>query len=283
MTEMQRRIARARLLRREGKTYDEIRAVVGPVSDDRLQTWLAGIPRPPQTRRSHPLTQERRRARQLRVAGATYDEIAAELCVSKGSLSLWLRDLPVPARVKQRRAEHLRRMRGHGGGRSRERAQERMRARQARARARIGPISDRELFFTGVALYWAEGSKDKPWRRQGSVRITNSDADLLAIYLVWLDLLGIREDERVYTLSIHESANVLMHERWWQDTLGVPAANFRTATLKRHNANPRRYNTGDTYHGCLVIDVRRPAALYDAIAGWWQGIASGVIGERPAD
>jgi hypothetical protein len=50
MTAHQRRIARARLLRRDGKTYAEIRAVVGDVSDDRLKTWLAGIPRPPATR-----------------------------------------------------------------------------------------------------------------------------------------------------------------------------------------------------------------------------------------
>jgi hypothetical protein len=65
MTEHQRRIVRARLLRRQGKTYDEIRAVTGR------------IPRPPQTHRSHPLTAERRPARQLRTAGATYDETAA--------------------------------------------------------------------------------------------------------------------------------------------------------------------------------------------------------------
>jgi hypothetical protein len=165
MTDMQRRIARARLLRREGKTCDEIRAVVGSVSDDSLQAWLVGIPRPPATRRSHPLIHERRRARQLRVAGATYDEIAAQLCVSKGSLSLWLRDLPVPARVRLRRAEHLRRIRGNGGGKNRDGVRQRMLDRQARARACIGAVSDRELFVIGAALYWAEDSKDKPWRR----------------------------------------------------------------------------------------------------------------------
>ena len=164
---------------------------------------------------------------------------------------------------------------------TRARARERMKARQARARGLVGGVSDRELFFIGVALYWAEGSKDKPWRRQGAVRITNSDVDVLGVYLAWLDLLGIREDERVYTLSIHHSADVASHERWWQDALGLPAANFRRPFLKRHNANPGRYNTGDTYHGCLVIDVRKPAALYDAISGWWQG-TSGLIGNRLA-
>jgi hypothetical protein len=279
MTPLQRRIARARLLRREGKTYAEIRAVVGDVSHDRLQTWLVGIPRPRETRRSHALTAERRQARRLRMGGGTYDEIATELGVSKASLSLWLRDLPVPERVRERRAQHLRAMRGRGGGMTRERARERMLSRQARAEASIGSVLHRDLFVIGVALYWAEGAKDKPWRRQGNVQFTNSDVDVVAVYLAWLDLLGIRDDERVYTLSIHESADVAAQERWWQDTLALPAANFRRAVIKRHNAKPRRYNTQETYHGCLVINIRRPAALYDAIAGWWRGM-SGLIGKR---
>jgi hypothetical protein len=33
------RIGRARLLRRTGKTYDEIRRVVGPVRDETLAAW----------------------------------------------------------------------------------------------------------------------------------------------------------------------------------------------------------------------------------------------------
>jgi hypothetical protein len=47
MNDAQRTIARARLLRRTGKTYDEIRAALGisAVSDDRLKGWLRGISR----------------------------------------------------------------------------------------------------------------------------------------------------------------------------------------------------------------------------------------------
>jgi hypothetical protein len=275
MTDNQRRIARARLLRRGGKTYAEIRAVIGPVSDDRLQTWLVGIPRPPQTRRSHPLHEERRKARALRAGGATYGEIAAVLHVSKSSLSLWLRDLPVPERVRRRRAEHLRNMTSMGrGGATGAAARARMQVRQQCARQSIDGVAARELFFLGLGLYWAEGAKDKPWRRQGSVRMSNTDPNLLRVYLCWLDLLGIGEEERVYTLQIHESVDAWTQEQWWQRTLGVPAANFRRPVLKRHAPTTRRYNTGADYHGCLMVDVRRATALYDAIAGWWAGLAA---------
>ena len=284
MTPHQRRIARARLLRRDGKTYAEIRAVVGEVGDDRLKAWLAGIPRPPETRRTGKLVEERRLARRRRAAGATYDEIAFELGVSKASLSLWLRDLPVPERVRRRRVEQLRRIRGLGGRATRANAGWRMRSRQTQARTAIEAVSAHELFFVGLAIYWSEGSKDKPWQRHGRVKLTNSDADLIRIFLAWLDLLGIREDERTYRLSIHETADVAAQERWWQDQLTLDARSFRRATLKRHNPKPSRHNVGASYHGCLVVEVLRATALYDAITGWWRGLAEGVelgnLGDR---
>ena len=43
---------------------------------------------------------------------------------------------------------------------------------------------------------------------------------------------------------------------------------FRRPTLKRHNPKTIRKNTGDDYHGCLVIKVRRSASLYRQIDGW---------------
>ena len=38
-------------------------------------------------------------AREMRARGHTYDEIAAELGVSKGSVSLWVRDMPRTGRL----------------------------------------------------------------------------------------------------------------------------------------------------------------------------------------
>ena len=269
----QRTIARARLLRRTGKTYDEIRAALDMrISDDQLKAWLRGIPRPPETRRSRALVDERRTARRLRTGGATYDEIAAKLGVSKASLSLWLRDLPVPTRVEQRRLDHLERLRGRGGASTRRRAGERMRARQSAARQTLPVLTDRELFVAGLALYWSEGAKDKPWQRHGRVRFTNSDPDVVAVFLAWLRMLGVEGSECVYSLSIHESADAETNERWWQDRLGIPETLFRRPVLKRHNPRTVRRNIATDYHGCLVVEVRRSTALYDAIAGWWAGL-----------
>jgi hypothetical protein len=273
MDNRQRRIARARLLRRNGKAYAEIRAVIGSVDDETLRRWCKGIPRPRETHRSHPKIAERRRARQLRMAGATYPEIGDQLGVAQGSLSVWLRDLPVPDRARARRATNISRIHGRGGEKLRANAEARRLTRVRAAQASVEPVDDRTLFFVGLALYWAEGAKDKPWRRYGQVSLINSDLSVLALYLAWLDLLGIPEEARTYRLNIHETADVGLHEHWWASRLGIPLASFARASLKTHTPRTVRHNQGEYYHGCLVVNVRRCRSLYDAIDGWWQGLA----------
>ncbi|MER7202257.1 hypothetical protein CG723_27340 [Streptomyces sp. CB01635] len=102
----------------------------------------------------------------------------------------------------------------------------------------VGPLSDRELFLTGVALYWAEGAKSKPYRRSEVLQFINSDPEVV----------------------------------------GVDASVFSKPTIKKHNPRTVRKNTGENYHGCLVIYVRQSAELYRRMEGAWYGI---VLGARP--
>jgi hypothetical protein len=52
------------------------------------------------------------------------------------------------------------------------------------------------------------------------------------------------------------------------DVTQAHPAQFRNPTLKRHNPRTVRKNTGDDYHGCLRVDVRRSVDLYRKIEGW---------------
>lgn len=276
MNERDRRIARARLLRREGKTYAEIRAALGPVDDGILRAWLRGIPRPPETRRSHPHTALRRECRRLRARGFTYTEIAAATGASPGSISVWVRDVNVPSRerAERRRLEALR-----TSAQKRSRTAQRKRERQtALARSSIGPVSQQELFLLGVALYWAEGSKSKSYDLRERVTFINSDPQVIEVFLAWLRLLGVTAEECRFRVQIHESADVRAAERFWAAIAGVqPDALLRT-TVKRHKPKTNRLNVGDDYHGCLVISVLKSAELYRNIDGWWRGIHGQVSG-----
>lgn len=270
MDERSRRIARARLLRRDGKTYDEIRAVIGSVDDSTLRTWLRGIPRPPGTFRVHAKDALRRRCRELRRLGYTYSEIAELTGASAGSISPWVRDVePISRdRAERRRLAGLRRSARVRG----ELADRRRRFETDLAAARIGPLDDQSLFLVGVALCWAEGSKSKSYDIREDVRFVNSDPSIISVFMAWLRLVGVSLEHCGFRVAIHETADVAAAEHYWAQLVGVDHCRLFPTTIKRHRPTTNRLNTGEGYRGCLVVSVRRSAQLYRAIEGWWRGI-----------
>ena len=78
------------------------------------------------------------------------------------------------------------------------------------ASSTVGRVSDRELMLLGAVLYWAEGTKDKPYDRRERVAFINSDADVIVMFLRWLDVMHVPDEHRRYRISIHESADVTL-------------------------------------------------------------------------
>ena len=262
--------ARAVALRREGYSLRQIRDELQVHNKETLQRLVEGEPPPEWTKRPRAKDDLRERARELRKQGWTYNQIQAELGCSKSSVSLWVRDLPHPE--PQCTAEEQRARMNAGLARWHDsRAREREATKQA-ASAAIGELSDRELFIAGVALYWAEGSKDKPYRRTEVLQFINSDPNVIRLFLRWLELLEVTRDRLTLRVSIHETADVEAAEQYWADIVGVDVDAFSKATLKKHNPRTVRKNTGSTYHGCLTIYVRQSAELYRRMEGAWYGI-----------
>ena len=222
-----------------------------------LQRLVEGEPPPEWTKRPRAKDDLRERARELRKQGWTYNQIQAELGCSKSSVSLWVWDLP-PPEPKCTPEEQRARM---NAGLARLRAsQDREREETKRAAAAaIGELSDRELFIAGVALYWAEGTKDKPHARREGVEFVNSDPGVIEVFLAWPDLLGVTRDRLRCRVMIHESADVDAAEHYWSDLVGIDRSLLGKATLKKHNPTTVRKNTGDAYRGCLAIKVRQGA------------------------
>ncbi|MGI5443870.1 hypothetical protein ACQEV4_42970 [Streptomyces shenzhenensis] len=257
-------------LRRGGHSLRQIRDELKIFNNDLLNQLVKGEPPPEWTKRPRAKDDLRERARELRLRGWTYNQIRAELGCSKSSISLWVRDLPRPEPDCTPEEQRTRMNAGlaefHAA-----RNRERWAAKQAAAAA-IGELSDRELFIAGVALYWAEGSKDKPYRRTEVLQFINSDPNVIRVFLRWLELLQVERDRLTLRVSIHESADVEAAEQHWADVVGVNTSAFSRATLKKHNPRTVRKNTADTYHGCLVIYVRQSADLYRRMEGAWYGI-----------
>jgi hypothetical protein len=269
------------LLRRQGKSLRQIKEILGPMSNATLHAALKDEPPPEWTRRPQAKDDLRARARELRGQGSSYAEIAAALGVAKGSVSLWVRDLPVPARLSYTEC----RERSAAGARrywavERPAREARRAVVRAAAAAQIGALTDREILIAGAIAYWCEGAKSKPHRRDDRVTFINSDPDLIRFFLCFLDATGTARTDLRFRIYIHENADVAIAQRFWLEITKAPAGQFFTPTLKRHNPKTVRKNVGEDYHGCLRIDVYRSADLYRKIEGW---AASSMAAHRAAN
>ncbi|MEU3732637.1 hypothetical protein AB0E81_24995 [Streptomyces sp. NPDC033538] len=261
---------RAVALRREGLSRRQIRDRLHVDNNDILNRLLEGEPPPEWTKRPNAKDDVRERARELRLQGWTYDQIQVELECSKSSISLWVRDLPKPDR--RRTPEEASTIAKRGWEATLRRREEERQQAKAASKSTVGHLSDRELYLAGVVLYWAEGSKDKPYSRRERLQFINSDPNVITFFMRWLDVLGVAPERVRFRVSIHESANVTEAEEFWARLVGVDTTAFQTPTLKKHNPKTNRKNTSDAYRGCLVIYVLKSADLYRRMEGAWYGI-----------
>ena len=267
------------MLRRQGKSRSQIKQILGPMSNSTLNNALKDEPPPEWTLRPNAKDELRAKARELRGQGLDYEEIAGALGVAKSSVSLWIRDLPTPARLSY---EECRKRSAEGAARYWAAERPVREARRAAARetaaAEIGELTEREIIIAGAIAYWCEGTKSKPHRPSDRVAFTNSDPALIQFFLRFLDATGTPRTDMAFRVFIHENADVESAQRFWLDVTGAPPGQFLAPALKRHNPKTVRKNVGDNYHGCLRIDVHRSAALYRRIEGW----AAAGMGGRPA-
>ncbi|MEU1685565.1 helix-turn-helix domain-containing protein [Micromonospora sp. NPDC005707] len=272
--------AEARRLRVEEQlSVAQIQARLG-IGRDRAYTLLRGVPPPEWTRRPRARDAVRAEAERLRGEGRSVTEIAAQLGVAKSTAYQWVRHLPLnpDEATAERRRAHSKAMTDARWGAHRQARDAARAAEHERAAGVVGALDERDLLVLGAAIYWCEGSKSKPWRAQDRLEFVNSDPGLLALFLRFLAGCGIGREVPSYRLLIHESADVDATTRWWAERLRLPVERFGRPTLKRHNATTVRRNTGDDYHGCLVITVPRSRPLYWRVEGLIAGIGAAVEG-----
>ena len=260
-------------LRRAGKSRRQIKELLGVGSNTTLNEARAGEPPPEWTRRPRAKDGLRARARELREQGLSYDDIVAQLGVSKSTISAWVSDLPWPERLsyeacRQRAAEGARRY----WEAERPAREARRSAVSTAAMTEIGTLTDREVIIAGAVAYWSEGAKNKPYKRRDRVSFINSDPDFIQFFLRFRDVAGVVRDRLIFRVHIHECSDVGAAEQYWLGLTGADPSQFRTTALKKHNPKTVRKNTGDNYRGCLQIDVRTSVDLYRQIEGWARAV-----------
>lgn len=211
--------------------------------------------------------EKRAEARRLRSEqGLALREIAARLAVSKGSVSLWVRDIELtpeqqaallaknPARNGQLLGMRVRR----------ERCRERRIEAQEHGReiARQGDPIHRG----GCMLYWAEGSKSR-----NAVQLVNADAALLETFLGFLHSCYDVSDA-VVTFSVNcflgNGLSLDEIQQRWLARLSLPSSCLRRAVVNRPSSASKRrkghvlpYGTARlTIHSTFIVQ-----SIYGAI------------------
>lgn len=214
---------------------------------------------------------ERNKAIDLRRQGLSYNEILTYVPVAKSTISLWLRDVGLAKRQKQRLTEKRRLAQIRATLACHNKRITKSLSIKSAAKEEIGKISDEEFKLIGTALYWAEGSKQKEHSVSQGVIFANSDPLMILTFLHWLKLIcKIDIQDLIFELAIHESANIERAKTFWLNLLKIRKDNLRIY-FKKHKIT-RRKNTGNNYVGLVRISVRRSANLNRKITGWIEGI-----------
>ena len=219
---------------------------------------------------------EREKAIALRKKGLSYREILAQISVAKSTLSLWLGDVGLSKKQKQRLTE--KRIAGilRGAEAKRNQRIQLVQKIHTEARSDINSLTERELWLMGIMLYWAEGSKEKEGYPGLGVQFTNSDPHMIQLFLKWLvEICDTKKDDIVLDIFLHENSknNIGKVRQYWISVTGLSAKHFPYAYFKKSKIKTLRVNTGDNYFGLVKIRVRKSSTLNRKIAGWVSGIS----------
>lgn len=183
---------------------------------------------------------EHQRAREMRAEGRTLAEIAAQLGVSKSSVSLWVRDVVFTPKPRQRpmfnapSRLHLAKL-------------AEIEAMNQKGRERVAHLGEDALFAAGIALYAGEGGKT-----DGAVTFANCDPAMIAYFCMWRrQYFAIDESRLRVRLYLHEGLDLKAAERFWSDLTGIPRSQFGKAYRAVRDPSIRR---SKHEHGLARVD-----------------------------
>jgi len=175
---------------------------------------------------------EREEARRLRrEEGLSVKEIEQKLSVSRGSVSLWVRDIVLTPAQKKRleNRENYSRAQGLGAEANRKKALEMRQHYQelGRKKAREGDL----LHQAGCMLYWAEGRKSRT-----EFGFSNSDVNMMIFFIKFLTnrLLIKRENIIIRILCYTDCHTVAEIEDYWLLKLNLPRSSVRKTQVLNH-------------------------------------------------
>lgn len=212
--------------------------------------------------------------RSLRTKGFSLNQIFEHTSIPNTTIRSWIKDIKLSN--EQMNIFKERTQRKLQEGRIRKQAvQKELKLKNERRLLEEGTretksITRRELLIAGIALYWAEGFKNKHEHRLG---FCNSDPEMIRFYLKWLkEILGVKNSDVVIRLTINQSYRDKTEdiENYWLKVTRMKKEQFTKAFYQ--NTNWKKQYTNDDYHGVLRVHVKESLNSLLLMRGWIEGL-----------
>lgn len=209
----------------------------------------------------------RYKAETLRRNGNSLHDIVKILGVNKSTVSFWCRDISLTESAIQKIAKQTKNKVSIGLLRyseriRKERVKNDINLKKMGARM-IGEVSGRDIFTTGLGLYWGEGYKN------GEFGFTNSNPDIISFYLKWLKFFDVSKDGLIFRLTINQAfqreENKIIN--FWIRLLNVKREQFSQTTRIRTDLKKASMKNKNNYKGILRVKVRNGLSLRHKVLG----------------
>ena len=220
------------------------------------------------------LMNTKHKARELRNQGLSLNQIHKEIKVPITTISSWVQDIILTKGQSQvlskRTQEALQKGRINAQRIQKDKRAEKEKVLMTNGKDEIGVLNKRELFISGIALYWAEGFKNRYEHRLG---FCNSDPSMIKFYIYWLiKCLKVETNEIVARLTLNQiyKNRIAEMQDYWSKTVGIHPNQF-TKPFFQTSKWKKQYNT-DNYHGVLRIHVKESLDYLLKMKGWIEGL-----------
>ena len=201
----------------------------------------------------------------LHKEGITNAEILRRVGVSKSTLGLWLRDVPLDLEEAKRLLHGRELSRFAAAQWHRDGREKRVNEGLARGKREFPSLVKNPLFISGLCLYWAEGDK----HRQERVKFTNSDPHTVTLMMRWFrEICAVPEKKFRIALHVHTLHIAPDIQSYWSKITGVPQEQFQKIYIKPTSLRQRR---NVLYNGTCAIVVN-DKALFRKMQGWKIGL-----------
>ena len=214
---------------------------------------------------------KRQTALDLRRRGLTYREIIEKLHIAKGTLSGWVRSGISEEDERQVKIKTAKIGRAKiikiNKARSMQKKREETKWQKEFARE-IPEINSQQLFWLGMGLYLAEGSKTGRWK----ATFCNSNPALNKMMMKFFREICQVSEERIHIqMVLHENVSETKAMNFWSKELGVDRDNFFRASFVKSRASKGKRPKNRLPYGTVQISITNKT-IANKIKGWMQGI-----------